>query len=168
VIQGDDPLSVAEQLDGILRIRAVQHFSPARAMAFLFELKDAIAAELKRELKDAKLAAELRVLERRMDTLALLGMDIYTRCREQVYEIRLAELRNQNTDVKERILAKQGKWEKLAQLQGRKRERGEPVTLQVLHSDVGADSNPPTDNASEEPGDADPGTNDGEKNPTAK
>lgn len=142
VVQGADPESVAQRLDDLVRIRAVQHMSPARALGFIFELKEALAEELREELTDSAKAAELRLVAQRVDTLGLLGFDIYTRCREQVYEIRLAELRGQRVDVKERMLAKQGKWEKLAELQEKKRQAGQPVTLQVLHSDAGAPAAP--------------------------
>ena len=82
-----DP-AIAEALDGLVRIRAVQDFTPAQAVAFVFQLKQALREALP-EGGGAPVELELRV-----DRLALAAFDHYARCREQIYDIKVREIRN--------------------------------------------------------------------------
>src|SRR4030042_4034461 len=81
-------------LDEIIRIRALQDCSPSQALAFVFLLKNVIREELAEELEQQNLLAELLDLEARIDGLALLGFDVYTKRREKLYEIRVNEVKN--------------------------------------------------------------------------
>jgi hypothetical protein len=78
-------------LDEIIRIRALQNFTPSQALAFIFLLKIVIRQELAGEILKENLAAELLDLESRIDGLALLGFDVYTKRREKIYEIKADE-----------------------------------------------------------------------------
>ena len=78
-------------LDEIIRIRALQNFTPSQALAFIFLLKNVIRQELAEEIQQENLAAELLDLESRIDGLALLGFDVYTKRREKIYEIKADE-----------------------------------------------------------------------------
>jgi hypothetical protein len=78
-------------LDEIIRIRALQNFTPSQALAFIFLLKNVIRLELAEEIQKENLAAELLDLESRIDGLALLGFDVYTKRREKIYEIKADE-----------------------------------------------------------------------------
>lgn len=86
---------VCEQLDPLIRIRAIQDFSPSEAVGFLFFLKKAIRHELKDEVEQYQMAAQLLSFESRIDELALLAFDLYMKCREQLYELRAAEVKRQ-------------------------------------------------------------------------
>src|SRR5665647_1478795 len=78
-------------LDEIIRIRALQDFAPSQALAFIFLLKNVIRQELAEEIQKENLAPEILDLESRIDGLALLGFDIYTKRREKIYEIKADE-----------------------------------------------------------------------------
>jgi len=78
-------------LDEIIRIRALQNFTPSQALAFIFLLKTVIRQELADEIQKENLEAELLDLESRIDGLALLGFDVYTKRREKIYEIKADE-----------------------------------------------------------------------------
>jgi len=78
-------------LDEIIRIRALQNFTPSQALAFIFLLKIVIREELAEEIQKENLAAELLDLESRIDGLALLGFDVYTKRREKIFEIKADE-----------------------------------------------------------------------------
>ena len=78
-------------LDEIIRIRALQNFAPSQAMAFIFLLKIILREELAGEIQQENLAAELLDLESRIDGLALLGFDVYTKRREKIFEIKADE-----------------------------------------------------------------------------
>jgi len=98
-----DTGKVREYLDPIVRIQAVQDFSPSEALSFIPSLKGIIREELKREMQERRVIEELSELETRIDQLALLAFDHYMKCREKIYEIRLEELRNRSVGVMERI-----------------------------------------------------------------
>jgi hypothetical protein len=80
-------------LDEVMRIRAVQEFKPSEATAVIFMLKQAIRDELSSELKDVDILRELMVLELKIDSLARIAFDLHSRCREQLYEMRVDEVK---------------------------------------------------------------------------
>jgi len=80
-------------LDEIIRIRALQEFTPSQALAFIFLLKTVIRQELAKEIQQEDLAAEVLELESRIDGLALLGFDVYTKRREKIFEMKANEAR---------------------------------------------------------------------------
>jgi hypothetical protein len=105
LLHGMDSEKINASLDEIVRIRAVQDFTPARAMAFMFLLKKVLKEELRQEIKESAAACEeLLALESRVDEMALRGFDLYMNCRERIYEIRAKEAKNQVS----RLLQKAG------------------------------------------------------------
>jgi hypothetical protein len=81
-------------LDEIIRIRALQDFAPSKALAFIFLLKNVIREELAEEIRKENLAEEILDLESRIDGLALLGFDVYSKRREKIHEIRAKEMKS--------------------------------------------------------------------------
>ncbi len=96
---------IREHLHEIVKIRAVQEFSASHAVRFVFQLKDAVRAELAAPIKgmtlenaggkDSQLASDmakdLAKLEGQVDEIALAAFDIFVKNREQVYELRVNE-----------------------------------------------------------------------------
>jgi len=81
-------------LDSIIRVRAIQDFTPSGAVWFIFQLKEVVREEFARDLKeDPRMHAELARLEHGIDELALLSFDIFMKCREQIYHIKADEER---------------------------------------------------------------------------
>jgi len=95
LIHGISHERVSTYLDNIIRIRAVQDFSPSQAISFIFLLKKVIREELEKDIRENGLSEELFTLESRIDDLALLSFNIYMQCREKIYEIKANELNNQ-------------------------------------------------------------------------
>lgn len=93
LLEGADRDKVSPFLDRIIRIRAVQDFSPSEALAFIFQLKDIVREELGGALAQNGLAEELRRFESRIDELAQVAFDLYGACREKIYQVRLNEER---------------------------------------------------------------------------
>jgi len=81
--------SVRGNLDEIVKIRAVQDFSPSQAISFIFLLKNAVRKELGAAIDKQGLSADLAEFESKIDQVALLAFDVYVQCREQVYELRV-------------------------------------------------------------------------------
>lgn len=89
-----DPQQVAAHLDPIVRIRAVQDFTPSQAIAFIPALKHVLRSVFKNATKDPDLKDQLTKLEDRIDHLCLMAVDLYVACREQVYQLKANETRN--------------------------------------------------------------------------
>ena len=94
LLSGGDSSSLAAILDPVVRIRAIQDFSPGQAIGFVFLLKDVIRNTFEKEILEFSLYSELLSLESQIDDLALLAFDVYMKCRERLYEIRSREAKN--------------------------------------------------------------------------
>jgi hypothetical protein len=93
LLRGIDPDRVSPFLDKIIRIRAIQEFSPSQSVAFVFLLKNVIRGELKSDIRAEPASEELLLFEARIDELALLAFDIYMQCREKIYQIKADDVR---------------------------------------------------------------------------
>ncbi len=82
-------------LDRIIRIRAVQDFTPSEAVSFVFQLKGIIRHVMHKELSGGSYGEELRALEDNIDQAALLAFDIYAQCKHKIYELRVGEIRRE-------------------------------------------------------------------------
>jgi len=83
LLGGMDLARIAPLLDQVVKIRAVQDFTPSQAVAFVFLLKKVIREELKSD--------GLAAVEDRIDEMALLAFDLYLKCRERIYAIKVNE-----------------------------------------------------------------------------
>lgn len=94
LLKESDREKIIPVMDSIVRIRAIQDFTPSQAISFLFMIKGIIREELKKELQEEGIARQIAVIESRVDEMALLAFDIFVRCRERIYEMKVAEARN--------------------------------------------------------------------------
>ncbi len=78
-------------IDRIVRVRAVQDFSPAEAVRVFPLLKKAIRDVLKDELSETELFKEFLDLEEEIDELTLKAFEIYHACRERLYHMKVEE-----------------------------------------------------------------------------
>jgi len=81
-------------LDPLIRIRAVQDFSPSQATSFILSLKKVIITNLQKELGDIRILNEFLQFESKIDTLSLIAFDIFVECREKIYELKVTTERN--------------------------------------------------------------------------
>ncbi len=81
-------------LDPIIRIRAVQNFTPSQAVGFILSLKEIFREILLGEAVKTGAVKELLQFESRIDQLALVGFNIYIKCREKIYDLKANESRN--------------------------------------------------------------------------
>ena len=96
LLDGEDDARMGAILDPILRLRAVQEVSPAQAVGFVFEVKRIAREALEGEGADAREAsAEWAAFDAKVDQLALTAFGVYTKCREEIFEIRIREMRKQ-------------------------------------------------------------------------
>lgn len=88
----DDPdrAFILKALDPVVRIRAVQGFSPSQAVGFIFDLKELLFEKS----ADIHLSmAQREALERRIDLLGLAAFDLFMQCREKIFELKAGEMR---------------------------------------------------------------------------
>jgi hypothetical protein len=90
-----EPDAVKTYLDPIIRIRAVQNFTPSRATAFILSLKKILRDCLADKLQDAAMEMELVAFESKIDQLCLMAFDIYMACKEKIYQISANDMRSQ-------------------------------------------------------------------------
>jgi len=102
LLGGMDPKTLTSHLDSIIRIRAIQDFTPSQATAFILSLKQILRQYSAKELQDSRLAAELAEFEFKIDQICLMAFDIYMQCREKVYQISANETRNRTFRAFER------------------------------------------------------------------
>jgi len=80
-------------LDEIIKIHAIQNFSPSKAVSFIFLLKAVVRDELGNDIARHNLSAALRPFEAHIDNLTFLSFDIYMKCRERIFDIRVNEIK---------------------------------------------------------------------------
>jgi hypothetical protein len=93
---------VSPFLDTVIRVRAVQDFIPSQAVAFVFDLKRIVREELGEAIREGQLSQELWSLDGEIDKLGLLALDIYMKCREEIYEVRVKEVKRSVSRLIER------------------------------------------------------------------
>jgi hypothetical protein len=81
-------IGAQEALEGIMRIGAVQDSSASRAVVFVFALKQIIRTRFGDEIA--------MTFDNRIDVLALQAFDLFVKCREQLYELKINESRRMN------------------------------------------------------------------------
>lgn len=87
-----DTQKVADALDRIIRIRAIQDFTASGAVGFIIALKGILRKVLG---EDAGSVAEWRKVDEELDAMMLAAFDIYMDCRKAIYEIRAGEIKRQ-------------------------------------------------------------------------
>lgn len=92
--KGGELDKISACLDSIIRVRAVQDFRPSDAVGFVLKLKKVIREEVREKPHINGLSGDICALEDRIDETALLAFDIYSKCRQEIYEIRVKEVKN--------------------------------------------------------------------------
>jgi hypothetical protein len=96
-----DPDQSRESLDRIIRVRAVQDFEPSEALGFLLEIKRIVRDRV--GAGNLEVEKELAAFDRRVDRLLLAAVNVFSTCREQVYEIRVKQIRKLSLERMERL-----------------------------------------------------------------
>ncbi len=102
LLKGIDYETITSSLDPIVRIRAVQNFSPSQATGFIFFLKNVIRESLRKEILEEQIFNELLLFESKIDELSLIAFNLYMQCREKIYELKANEMKNRTFRAFER------------------------------------------------------------------
>ena len=93
---------LAPALESIVRLRAVQDFTPGQAVGFVYLLREILGEERAGGVlaaspvsgsgqKAGTIPSSLERVRKRIDELALLAFDHYMKCREEIWEIKARE-----------------------------------------------------------------------------
>ena len=93
----------AKPLQEIVKIRAVQDFSPSSAVSFIYFLKNIVREELAKEKNREEVLGTLAGLDARIDQIALMAFDFYMDCRERLHQIRVNEVLSGRTALTDGI-----------------------------------------------------------------
>ena len=92
LIKGDAAGRLSAYLGQIIRIRAVQDFTPSQAVAFMDGLKPAIAGHLKTEIHKYNLHGEWAEFETRIDSLTQRAYELHAEMKKRIDVIRTKEI----------------------------------------------------------------------------
>ncbi|CAO0822175.1 RsbRD N-terminal domain-containing protein [Desulfarculales bacterium] len=88
-----DREKILASLNRIVRIRAIQDFSPTQALGFIPSLKTLIWHELGQQIAQKGLAEEMCALEGRLDQVLLMAFDVFIEVRQRIYEMKAEEVK---------------------------------------------------------------------------
>jgi hypothetical protein len=93
ILEKKDTETISSIIDPLIRIRAVQNFTPSQAVGFIFILKQIIRDVVKKEATGISLNEHVEI-ENEIDMAVLIGFNTYMACREKIYSLRTNEERN--------------------------------------------------------------------------
>jgi len=102
LLKGIDYEKLVSSLDPIIRIRAIQNFSPSQAIGFIFFLKNVIRESLQKDIVEKEIVNELMLFESKIDEIILIAFNLYVQCKEKVYELKANEIKNRTLKAFER------------------------------------------------------------------
>lgn len=97
-----DVENITSCLDPIIRIRAIQNFSPSQAVRFIFFLKKAINDSIRKEIFQKQMITDWQLFESKIDELSLIAFNLYVQCREKIFELKANEMKNRTFKAFER------------------------------------------------------------------
>jgi len=94
-IIGDQNFDIIESsLLEIVKIRAIQDFTPSKAVGFVLLLNKVIWDELKAKITDEKFLQQYMVFSTIVDRVSLIAFDLYMNCREKIFQVRVKEMKS--------------------------------------------------------------------------
>lgn len=100
LVEGKEYAYFVPHMDNFVRIRSVQDFSPSRAVDIMYNFKQAIKKKCSSEIAAA--VGDWMELEKEIDKLTFMAFDLFMRCKEQINEIRVNEIKKQSATLFER------------------------------------------------------------------
>lgn len=102
MLDWQDAGKIAEGLDKLIRIRSVQDFSPSQAISFVFLLKKLLRDEFFKPMKKEGTLEALLRFEAKIDNMSMMAFDIYCKGREQIYRLRVDEVKRAQSNLLKR------------------------------------------------------------------
>ena len=100
---GDEGINDDKGVEEIIKVRAVQDFSPSDALAFIFDLKIIIRTKYSESDQDSESMDEFYNIDNRFDLLFKKAFDIYNDCRMKIQDIKISEIKSRSERAFERL-----------------------------------------------------------------
>lgn len=94
-----DEGALRNAVDEIIRVRAVQDFSPETAVGVIFALKDIVRRVVEDAGRTEEAAPALLALESRIDAVALMAFGAYARFRESIHMMKVDEFKRLHSQI---------------------------------------------------------------------
>ncbi len=91
IVAGSENADLVPFLDRIIRIRAVQQFRPSEALRFMTDLRRIVHT-----LIPSREDLSFDDFDETVDKLMMTCFDLFMKCREDLYEVRLQEVKNRS------------------------------------------------------------------------
>lgn len=85
--------------DEIAKVWAVQSLTPSDALGYLYKLKRVIGDALHKDNMEMSLHDEVKRLFSMIDRFTLIAFDVYTGCREKIFELKAETIKNQVSGI---------------------------------------------------------------------
>ncbi|MBS3808674.1 MAG: RsbRD N-terminal domain-containing protein [Desulfobacterales bacterium] len=89
-----DPQAAYTALEPVIRVRAIQEFSPSAALGFITEIKDIIDRDTAEAGAGQASRQDLGLIAANADRALLTAFDIYVDCKKHVYNLRARQARD--------------------------------------------------------------------------
>jgi hypothetical protein len=101
LISGEEkkPEELTPLFDEISKIWAVQSLAPSDALGYLYMLKRVIGDVLHKNNMEVSLHDEVIRLFSMIDRFTLIAFDVYTGCREKIFELKAETMKNQVSGI---------------------------------------------------------------------
>ena len=97
-----DADTVKKALHDLVWVRAIQDMQPSKAVGVLYMLKPLLRSHILPECVKASSSSVLDAylqMESRIDTLAMMALDMYSEARERVFRVRVEEVKRSQSQV---------------------------------------------------------------------
>jgi len=96
LIEDVDLAELNESIERIIKIRAIQDFSPSHAVGIFYLLKKIIRETMAGNFNDSELVNELLLFDLKIDRVLFIAFDIYIQCQEKIFQIKVDEIKNRS------------------------------------------------------------------------
>ena len=107
---GDEETQKA--LAAVIRIRAVQDYTPAEAVSYLFILKDVLRSELIDKTESKKDLKAYLEIESNIDQAACITFGLYMEMKEKIFELKANQVKNTFGKMVDKLNAKYDKYKR--------------------------------------------------------
>jgi hypothetical protein len=94
LLLNSDSLEWPKSMEEIVKIRAVQDFSPSKAIEFPFLLKKVLSNTLAADIKKHNLFESQQNFEQKIDQMALSAFDMYMEAKKKLFQIKINEIKS--------------------------------------------------------------------------
>ncbi len=97
--ESPDQETVGKCIEEIVRVRAIQDFSPEVAVGIFFAIKDIIRDIVRKSGKMDSCIVALLEMESRVDAICLMAFGSYARCREKLHLLKVEEFKRSHSQI---------------------------------------------------------------------